>query len=245
MPEIAQTADHALRILEELGQGEPLSLAQLAERLRLSKTATHRLLVTLGARGFVLRQGGQYHPGATLVRLAAALRPDLRAASADVMRTLAAATGETVVLHILDDLEAVVIDQAVASRHLVRVSHQIGSRHSLSLGASGRVILAFAGSSVRRRVLADHSDPASVEGSLASIATAGYAQSHDELQEGVQGIAAPVFDHHGVVASLAVLVPVARAEGAGDHVPRLLKAARGISGSLGASKGSGYTQPRT
>ena len=230
MPEIAQTADHALRILEELGRGQALGPAQLSERLGLNRTVVHRLLVTLNARGFVLRQGSVYRPGATLIRLAGVLEPDLRAASAPVMARVADETGESLVLHVPDGLDAVVLDQAVASRHVLQVSHQIGSRHTLASGASGRALLAFLPQAVIRRVVESLPHEPSLERKLEAVRQMRYAVSHNELQNGVHGVAVPVLNTDGTaIASLAMLVPDGRALGLEDHVDALWLASEQIA----------------
>ena len=230
MPEIAQTADHALRILEELGRGQALAPSQLSERLGLNRTVVHRLLVTLNARGFVLRQGSVYRPGATLIRLASVLEPDLRASAAPVMAQVAEETGESLVLHVPDGMDAVVLDQAVASKHVLQVSHQIGSRHSLASGASGRALLAFLPPAAIRRVVESLPHEPSIERKLEAVRQMRYAVSHDELQTGVHGVAVPVLNADGTaIASLAMLVPDGRARGLEDHVDALWEASEQIT----------------
>jgi IclR family KDG regulon transcriptional repressor len=234
MPEIAQTADHALRILEELGRGEPLALPEISARLDLSKTVAHRLLVTLAARGFVLRQGSFYQPGGALLRISRALEPDLRAAAVTVMRPLSKEVGETVVLHLLDHLHAVVVDQLVGTGHVVQVSHQIGSRHPLALGASGRAILAHCDAATLGRVLGQ--SDSELASTLKEVRRTGFAISHDELQDGVHGIAVPVIDGQHAVGSLALLAPASRAGSLLDHAPSLLAAGDSMRVALGSDR---------
>jgi len=223
--EIAQTADHALRILEELGKGQPLSATELCQRLDLNRTVVHRLLNTLAARGFVLRQGANYRPGATLVRLAIAIEPKLRAIAAPIMSKLSHSAAETVVLHVIDGAQAVVLEEAVATEHVVQVRHRIGSRHPLSSGASGRAILAFLPPDATTKIVKNADDPKRVAEDLEAIRRDGYARSHDELQLGAYGIAVPILGVDGVaIGSLAVLAPVNRAQGLERHVDELRSA---------------------
>jgi DNA-binding IclR family transcriptional regulator len=227
--EIARTADHALRILEELGEGTPLSPGELCQRLDLNRTVVHRLLNTLSARGFVRCQDGAYRPGASLVRLAKMAEPDLRAVAVPVMSALARAAGETVVLHIIDGLQAVVLEQAPGTRHVVRVSHQIGSRHPLAVAASGRAILAFMQPGAAAKALKAAEEAAAVAASLEEIRGCGYALSHDELQMGVHGVAVPLrAPDRTAFGSIAILVPTTRAEGLERHAEALSSAARQI-----------------
>jgi DNA-binding IclR family transcriptional regulator len=239
VPEIAQTADHALRILEELGRGVALSPIDLAERLDLNRTVVHRLLVTLNARGFVSRQGMLYQPGATLIRLANSIEPDLRAAAGPIMKRLAERIHESVVLHVLDGVDAVVLDQAVYDGHVLQVSHRIGSRHALAQGASGRAILAFQPDAIVRKVLKHSDAPNAIERNISAVVQMRYSLSHDELQMGVHGLAVPLLTKGGfALGSLAALVPVGRARGLEDHVDALWASADEIMRSY-ASAGAG------
>lgn len=240
MAEIAQTADHALRILTELGEGDPLTPSELATRLDLNRTVVHRLLMTLSARGFVLRQGSLYRPGAVLLQLAQVIEPDLRVIAAPIMSKLSSATEESAVLHVPDGLDAVVLHQCVSDRHVLQVSHRLGSRHSLAAGASGRAILAFSPHGLTRRVVGASADPATLRRSLDAIRKLGYSLSHDELQSGVHGVAVPILGADGVAgASLAVLMPTNRAVGIERHIDALLAAAAQIAAELSLVRSSG------
>ena len=54
----------------------------------------------------------------------------------------------------------------------------------------------------------------------------GYAVSHDELQAGAHGVAAPVRDRAGTArASVALVVPTGRADALNEHLELLLAAA--------------------
>lgn len=236
MSEIAQTVDHALRILEVLGEGEALTLTQLSERLDLNRTVVHRLLRTLGNRSFVLRQGSVYVPGPAFVRIASVATPDLRAIVAPVLEGLSGQVGETTVFHVVDGGHAVVLDQFVATKHVVQVSHRIGSRHPLALGASGRAILANLPSGQAARALRRVPDAESIQEVLAETRRVGFAVSHDELQDGVYGIAVPVRGPDGnALGSIAVLTPVGRASEIEEYAPDLLAAAAEVEAKYGAS----------
>jgi DNA-binding IclR family transcriptional regulator len=138
-----------------------------------------------------------------------------------------------VVLHIADGLDAQVLEQYAAVKHVVRVEHEIGSRHPLILGASGRALLAHLPPKVVAKVVSRADNPASVERQLDGIRQLGYALSHDELQNGVHGLAVPVLDAtgHGV-ASLAIIVPALRATGLIDYIDVLTEASNEVAALL-------------
>lgn len=229
MAEISKTTDQALAVMMALSDESPMTAAQLARKLNLNRTVVYRLLTTLHQRGFVVRQENGYAPGILLVRMAARVQPELRSAAIGVMRELSALTTESVVLHVPDDLDAVVLEQVVGTSHLVRVQHEIGQRHPLARGASGRAMLAFMDQRTIDRALAVDPDPETLRARIAEAQEAGYAASHDELMAGVHGVSAPIRRGGVTVASMSIIAPMNRI-GISDHVPELLRAADAIAG---------------
>ncbi len=233
MAEISKTADQALTVLLELVDHGPRTAAELARQLEMNRTVVHRLLATLHQRGFVTRHERGYAPGAVLVRIAERVRPELRAASKVALGRLGRAIGETVVLHVADGDDAVVLEQYAASTHIVRVEHEIGSRHPLEIGASGRALLAYMNSTTVQRIARRSDRPDGVQRELEAVRQLGYALSHDELQQGVHGLAVPVLDAGGhSVASVAVIVPSGRSGGLIDHLDAVRAAADEVASSL-------------
>lgn len=233
MAEISKTADQALTVLLSLIDDSPLTAAEVSRTLGMNRTIAQRLLTTLHQRGFVTRSTNGYSPGAILVRIAARVEPELRAIATQRMEELCAVTGETVVMHIPDGGRAVVLEQHVGRGHVVRVEHEIGTRHDLGTGASGRAILAYLPAADVTRSSRKSSDPEALLTSLNKVRESGYAVSHDELQEGVHGLAVPLLDRTGsVIASLAIIVPTARAETLLDHLDALQTTVKEVSQAL-------------
>lgn len=231
MAEISLTGDQMLTVLETVARQGPLSAADVARLCDINRTVAHRLLVTLAQRAYVRRDEEGYRVGPAALLLAQSADFDLRRLARPIMQRLAEDTGETVVMHAIDDTEAVVIDQALAQRHLVRVEHRPGSRHPLHQGASGWSLLAFQGGKFIDRVLKKTGD-AAIRRRVEQVRADGYAISHDELQQGVHGVAVPIVDRDGRCQySLAILVPSTRATHLQSLVEPLSAAARLISGS--------------
>jgi DNA-binding IclR family transcriptional regulator len=233
MAETSKTVDQALALLLALAEEAPLTAAELARRLELNRTIVQRLLSSLHQQGFVIRRERGYVPGAIFVRIADRVQPELRAAAASVMARLGKAVRETVVLHIADRDQAVVIEQYASKDHVVRVEHEIGSRHPLLAGASGRALLAFAAPSAIERVLRKSDGHSELREQLEITRQRGYSLSHDELQQGVYGLAMPVMDREKhPLASLAIIVPTARSAGLMEHLDLLSEAVRDMSDAL-------------
>lgn len=221
MAEISSTGDQMLTVLETVARLGPLSAAEVARACDMNRTVAHRLLTTLAQRAYVRRGDDGYTIGPAVLRLAPAADADLRRVAKPVMSRLARESGETVVLHGLDNLEAVVIDQAPGQQHLVRVEHSPGSRHKLSQGASGWSLLAFQPEKTIARALKKAENATDAGKRIEAVRKDGYAISHDELQQGVHGIAVPLVEPGGrCQASLAILVPSLRA----SALPALRKA---------------------
>jgi len=233
MTEISSTGDRMLSALETVAECGPVSAAELARRNGINRTVAHRLLTTLQQRSYLRRVAEGYVVGPAVLRLARSVEPLLVAAAMPQMMALADDTGETVVAHVVDGGDAVVVAQALGTRHLVRVQHEEGSRHRLTIGASGRALLAFRSEESINAVLASVSEPQLLRRQLEAVRALGYAESHDELQAGAHGIAVPVRDRHGISqASVAVVVPTGRAQTLNEHIEALLDTSRQIEQRL-------------
>lgn len=233
MVEISLTGDQMLTVLEAVAEKGPITAAEVARSCGINRTVAHRLLVTLAQRSYVRRANDGYVVGPAVLTVARAADPGLVNVSKPFMEQLARETGETVVLHALDGLEAVVIDQALGMRHLVRVEHTPGSRHPLYLGASGKAILAFQAARFIERVLKKMANASQMPRLLETIRKNGYAISHDELQQGVHGLAVPLRGKDDAFpASIAILVPAARHDQLTSLVKPLIETAKQIEKKL-------------
>jgi DNA-binding IclR family transcriptional regulator len=230
--ETSKTAAQALDLLLAIADRGPMTPTDIARVTNLNRTVVHRLLATLHSRGFVRRSGDLYEPGAVLARFAEVIEPELRRVARPVMHRLGAVTGETVVLSVPDDGSAVAVEQVVGTGHPVRVEYELGSRRPLVLGASGRAILAFLDAPLIERAIGSATDVALVSRQLEEVRRLGYAVSHDELRQGVHGVAAPVLGAGHAVASLSVLTPAGRAGDLVAHTASVVAGAQDIADSL-------------
>ncbi|MER5934176.1 IclR family transcriptional regulator [Streptomyces sp. NPDC002054] len=235
MPEISKTADQALALLLSIGEEGGATAAALADRLGMHRTVAHRLLATLEQRGFVGRRSDGYELGLVLRHLAARVEPELLQVARVVMDELSATTGEATMLSLREGNDAVTAALVPGTRHLVRVALEPGFRHPLHVGAAGRAILACLDDRIRRRVVDASPAPAVLREQLKEIRRLGYASSHDELQEGLCGIAAPVIGESGLVASLSLTVPLTRAADLQTWVGDVVRAAERLRDELGAA----------
>ena len=241
-----QSVDRALQILRAFeADGGELRVTDLAARLAVHKSTASRLASTLEAHGFLERADGAeaFRLGRRMVRLGmlAAAERDLATVARPAMEELAAATGETVVLSVVAGDDAVDIAQ-VDSRFLVGGKRWIGLRSPLHATSDGKVLVAFgaaalpAGKLVRlsARTITSHRR---LEGELAQVRANGWARSVGEYEEGLNGVAAPIFEDDRCVAALSVSGPAYRVgeELLPDLAARCIEAADAIGWSRDAA----------
>lgn len=214
---------NALRILKEFSAGETsLGVSDLARRLGIAKSTTHRLLTTLAAEGFVRHlPGGQYGLGLTLWELGSLMVHgfDLREVAHPILEQLRNQTGETVHLAILDGTDVVYIDRFEAPATL-QLFRRLGHRMPAHATSSGKALLAYAAPEVvehatqlglRRLAPGTITKKQDLLERLEQIRQQGWVVSVEESEPGVASAGAPVFDRHGVAAgAISVAGPLAR-----------------------------------
>ncbi len=215
-----RSVDRAVSILDALAQGESRTGAEIARELRVHRSTALRLLGTLERHGLVERdqRTARYRLGRRLPQLASVVTGefDLRYLARPVCERLAAAVGETATLDVLVGDVIVPIEQATASTSVVSVNW-LGRRTPVHCTASGKAIAAFGPEGIRERLLSlplDRVTPhtisgrAALEAQLEEARQTGVARTHEELEVGLDAIAAPVFGVDGeVVAALDVSGP--------------------------------------
>jgi DNA-binding IclR family transcriptional regulator len=213
-----------------------------------------RLLATLERHGLVERdqRTAKYRLGRRIPQLASVVTGefDLRYVARPVCESLAGAVGETVTLDVLAGDVIVPIEQATASSSMVSVNW-LGRRTPVHCTASGKVILAFAPQAVRQRFLGHPlerstvhtiTDRAELDRQLEAARQSGVARTFEELELGLDAIAAPVFGADGdVVAALDVSGPTQRLRA--DDRPELVQLTR--QGAADLSRQLGFRGRRS
>jgi DNA-binding IclR family transcriptional regulator len=201
-------------------------------------------LATLEERGFVTRNAAteKYRLGLSVLELSANLSrsDDPSVVLLPEMERLRDELSETISLYVRDRIERVRI-QAVQSTQAIRRVATVGARLPLSVGASSKVLLAFADASVREIVKADPAWPAHLDREvfdqqLDDIVTAGYATSFEEREPGAAAVSAPIFNRSGkLVAALSVSGPSNRLTPDRMHefAPAIIEAAHRMGTILG------------
>lgn len=227
-----QAVDRAALLVSTVVEAaEPLAFAEIAEECGLPKSTTSRLLTALERTELLERDdSGSYVAGPLFWRYASRHDPfrEIAQMAGPVLEAVSEATGETVNLG-MPRGDAVVHVAQLDSRFL------LGTRdwttvdvpgHTSSLG---KVLYAYAAlpmptGPLERPTPRTVADLPTLRRELAAVRRRGYATTVDELELGLSGVAAPVFDGHGdVVAALGLSGPTARLESTLAAHGRLLK----------------------
>lgn len=226
---------------------ESATLTSIAQRLAQPRSSTHRLLSELVNLGLLFRVGAAvYVPGPRLARWgeAAGGVPDIVRISKPAMVRLRDEIGESVHLYVRQRDRRVCVS-AVEGNYELRHFTEVGKPLPLSVGASGKVLLAFADAVTQshelRRVAREPLTPRAptteeLIAQMAAIHQTDWSMSFGEREEGLAAAAVPIRNHAGAVeAALSVSGPTARltAERLEALRPQLAAAAQLISAAQG------------
>jgi IclR family KDG regulon transcriptional repressor len=249
-PYLLGSLSKGLEVIDCFARQESWSLAELAARLDQSKATIFRILHTLEAFGYLLKDPatGRYTLGLRFHTLGsvAVRQEQLRWQALPPLQDLARETGETVHVGILYDGEAICV-QAVDGTRLVRMHALVGKRTPAHASALGKVLLAHRpqreqdsflhGRSLTRFTPHTITEPAAFRAALDRVRQDGWALDDEEMELGLRCLGAPITDHTGQPsACVAVSAPAARMEPAriAELVPLVRATANRISRMLGS-----------
>jgi DNA-binding IclR family transcriptional regulator len=200
-----------------------LGVTEAAALLGRAKSTTSRWLTAMEDAGFLDRAGGEgrYRLAMRLAALGQLARQStsLQQLARPRLEALAAATGESANLVVLDGAFAVNVELVESPRPIKHVGW-LGRRLPLHATAAGKALLAWLEPAVaarHARAPFERLTPltivtaAAFRAELARVRRAGYASAWGEFEEDLVGIAAPVRDHAGdIVGALTISAPMAR-----------------------------------
>jgi DNA-binding IclR family transcriptional regulator len=244
-----QSVQRAAAILHSFTKlDSELSVTHLSEQLGLHKSTISRLLSTLQHEDLVEQnpETGRYRLGLGLVTLAGIVldRIDIREIAYPYVRSLAELSQETVNVVVLSSGECMNIGGADSPKSIQYVG-RIGRRTPLHCTSAGQVLLAYMPAADQATLLAAELlrftqktivDRQRLAETIAQVRGQGYAITHEEHQEALSAIAAPIRNHTtAVVAALTISGPTFRMGPAKIEafIDPIIETARLISGQLG------------
>jgi IclR family KDG regulon transcriptional repressor len=216
-----ETVDRILVLLECFTDEKPeWGVTELSEEMGLYKSVVHRMLTTLGRRGYVIQnpQTKRYALGIKLFELGMLVgrQMNLISIARPVMKKLGERTNETVLLSIVDSLSGVCIEK-IESTQSIKSTSQLGKRVPLYAGAPTKLLLAYLSSEAIESVIASSLvayteqtivDPERLKNELDEIRRQGYCVTYGELDLGSAGVSFPIRNYEGkIIASLSVVGP--------------------------------------
>jgi DNA-binding IclR family transcriptional regulator len=220
---VVQSVDRAVSVLEFLSREGWSGVTEVANGLKVHKSTAHRLLVTLKERGLVEQdlETERYRLGLGLVFLASAVRAELDVvrSAGPVCQRLHEQTQETVTISVLAGDEVIVVYQTNSSASVFSTDWK-GRRLPLHCTSDGKVLLAhhpdrwqrcIATRPLERFTAHTIVDPARLQEQLQTIRVDGYGYTVEELEVGLNAVAAPIYAADGtVVATIGVSGPTFR-----------------------------------
>lgn len=214
----------AVDALEVLAAADEVGLVEVARRLALPASSTHRLLTTLVARGWVTQnpRTGRYLLSPRVLGLAARLHErtaPLRAAARPYLERARKVSGATAQLSVLESADVICLAEVAAPG--AETSAGAGHTAPAHATAPGKVLLAQipderleilrAPGDYERLTARTITTPLALRRELETSRRRGYAVDNEEQAVGVACVAAPVFAATGsAVAALGVCGDAAR-----------------------------------
>jgi IclR family transcriptional regulator, KDG regulon repressor len=247
-----QTITRAIQVLKAFTiDNKELTLADLHNKLGISKSSLQRILKTLDSEGFLERNEKQksYKLGLELYILGQLVEGNshLLSSAKPFMEKLSNETGESVTLNIIHENKRKCIGQVQGKHELLTLTH-IGQYSPLYAGASAKVLLAFLPEHKRNQLLDEMEiviftdntivERSVIESDLKKIRDQGYSISEGERVLGAYSICAPITNRlNEIIASLSITMPVLRVkeDNTVEYVKLIKEYARLISVQLGGN----------
>lgn len=224
-----------------------LTVSQVAAKADMTRASARRFLLTLTDLGYLRADGPHFEltPRSLDIGQSFLANLTLPAVAEPHLKSLAARLNETTSLCILDGTDVVYV-ACVPSPRLLSVSISVGTRFPAWATSMGRVLLAALSElelqayfdSVRLQRFTERSigsvDQLRTE--IDSARAKGWSMVSQELEEGLRGVAVPVWRGNEVVAAINVSLQTHRAPAEAIEktvVPLLQDAARQIGNDYG------------
>jgi|HubBroStandDraft_5_1064220.scaffolds.fasta_scaffold08644_3 DNA-binding IclR family transcriptional regulator len=209
----SQTLFRGLDVIELVAEG-PITLGDLADRLGLTRSTTHRLASALADRRyltFVPRSG--YSLGPKLLELGFRVRDelDLPRVAGPQLERLALLTEDTVHLGVLDRGQVLYLDK-IAGKRRINISSRVGELQPVSSTGLGKALILDhdeeSWANFFRSENGGQRTPNALQEWLTrmrSYAQSGYAFDLEENEDQVRCVAAPIRDVAGnITAAISV-----------------------------------------
>lgn len=224
-----------------------LTVSQIAAKADMSRASARRFLLTLADLGYLRAEGPYFELTPRSLDIGSSFLTNLAlpTIAEPHLKSLAAELNETTSLCILDGTDVVYV-ACVPSPRLLSVSISVGTRFPAWATSMGRVLLGALSESELKAYFDSVQLQRFTERSIGSLdqlraevemaKARGWSMVSQELEEGLRGVAVPVWRGNEVVAAINVSLQTHRAPADAIEktvVPLLMEAARQIGNDYG------------
>ncbi|WP_059105721.1 IclR family transcriptional regulator [Shouchella shacheensis] len=222
---MVKSVDRALQIIAHVSKyKQGVGVTELATKLELTKSSTHKLLATLAEHGYIEqeRESKKYRLGYKFLELSSILLDsiDLRGEARPFLEELEATTNEVVHLVVYDQGDMIYIEKLEGNETL-RTHSKIGRKAPIHCTSVGKVISAYLPTDTRAKLIDKEGLPRHTERTIVekeafeqeieNVRLHGYGYEMEENEQGITCIAAPIFDHQGdITAAVSISGPSIR-----------------------------------
>jgi IclR family pca regulon transcriptional regulator len=253
-PRFSQSLERGLAILSCFDPERPvLGIVDIAQELGMSRSTTHRYVITLAALGYLEQgPGRKYRLGLRVTGLGLSTMSEtgLREHAAADLQELCQRTGFTVTLAVLDGSEILLLERLRGARRLLQIAEPgvaAGSRLPAHCTAAGKLLLAYLPDPTQRELIGElvleRRGPNTIRSKtalrteLAQIRDDGLAVDDQEFAEGLYAIAAPLRSDTGETVAAVGMTAHSRTIDLSDLIdalgPHVISTADRISARLG------------
>jgi IclR family pca regulon transcriptional regulator len=248
-PDYVDSLERGLVVLKAFsGREEPLSVAEVAALVGITRTAARRFALTLEYLGYASQSAGGYTlaPGVLEIGDAYLRSNPLPDAAYPHLQELVRSVGETASLTVLHN-RRVYYTARVAADRIVTANIAVGTSVPAYSTATGRVLLGGLGRDELEGYLssiepASGFDPEYVREKIAEARRRGWALADQELTRGIRAVAVPLRNPEGqIIAALNIAAHATRVDTAAlenDFLPLLQSAAQRTVDALWPASGS-------
>jgi IclR family transcriptional regulator, pca regulon regulatory protein len=240
-----EALERGLRVLAIFGSNgiHQFTMAEVADRLEITRASALRILGTLESLGYVHASGRNFRLGVRVLDLGYAYLSSLGFADVakPIVESLVEDTGETSSIGVLDEQDVVYVVRTEA-RRIVRIDLSVGSRLPAYLNSMGRLLLgalpdealdayleALQPTAITSKTVTDKVE---LKRRIVATRRAGFCYIDGEVEARVAGLSVPLRDReeHPVAALNITVMNQARSrrEVEQDLLPRLRIAAAEI-----------------
>lgn len=247
---LIQSIARAADVLELfLTANHDLSVKEISDQLGLSKSTVHGIIKTLEGRGYLKQNPDdlKYNLGMRLFELGNRVseKMNITELARPVIKELVELTRETVHLVVFEHDEVIYVEKLDGPQSL-RIYSQVGKKAPIHCTGVGKAILAYQEEEEIERLLSSAdlephteytmTDKDQIKQKLKEIREQGYALDDEEIELGLECVAAPIFNHQGkVIAAISCASPKIRlSEGKlAEVIAGVKQAAAKISHNMG------------